>query len=410
MMDDLKHYAKYAGMWLTTRGVLTLAVLAATAGFGIGGYYMPLLTLPLGLGAAVYMHRDQTEYLRTRVKNAYKMEIAATLGKNPKEVTVPDLELVAKGDAEAGLPGNRILKEQLNAITTHHQVSLLSNIGAVGIAATLFSIVTLGGFEGIIESWQHLLQPLIDILPIHNPQVFAAGTLAGGIAFASDYTLSHLGEKFTGLNERTTYDAIQELKKERRYGKKIAPEQVLEIFVRSDDQLAQRIFEDYGNSYQNLPPQMQSTILEGVEQKSLILALTDKINEGRISANELSFLAQGQHSGVTERQPKTQHALPLFLPEILVDTLQPEREKKTGKEEKPPVQTVITVSETPQGTKVEQSSRTHSEHTTPDGSIRRSFVERYVAQVDGEKEAKNFVEKLMQENTSQQQGATGVER
>jgi|GEM_PF-5936122 len=396
MLDDLKHYAKYAGMWLTTRGVVTLAVLAATAGFGVSGHFIPLLTLPIGLAAATYMNHDRTNYLKTRTKNAYKLELAATLGKNPKEVTVSDLERVAEGDKDAGLPGNGILKERLDHIQTHHRVSLFSTIGAMGLAIGAFGLLMGGGMENVIQSWQNLIQPLTNFLPVYNPEVFAAGTLASGISFVGDYALTTLGKNLTGLNERTAYDVVQGLKKQRRSGHTIQPEQVLEVFVCRDPNLATTIQEDYGASYAELPPQKQSQVLHGLEQKDKILAMTDKINEGRMSPNELTFLVESQHSGLPERQPRQEHP-PLFLPHIL-------------SEYSLPLHTTLTVTKTPQGTKIEEETAGKSESHTADGRVASSHVERYVARVGTGKEMQSFVKRLTQESSETTQGINGRER
>lgn len=387
MMDDLKHYAKYAGMWLTTRGVLTLAVIAATAGLGMGGYYAPLLTLPIGLGAAMYMHSDRTSYLKTRTKNAYKLELAATLGKDPKEVTVADLERVAKGDSAAGLPGNAILKEQLDCIDTHHRVSLFSNVTAIGLAIAAFATIMTGGFENIIQGWQNVIKPLTDALPIRSVEAFAAGTIASGITLSSDFALTQLGKYFTGLNEPTTYDYIQDIKKQRRNGHAITPEQVLEVFVRRDPDLAARIRQDFGTDYAHLPSEEKTMVLDGLKQKELLEAITRKINEGRVSPNELTFLAEAQHSGLLERQPTQQHAQ-LFLPGIL--------QSLVG--EKIPAQTEVRVTQTPEGKKVEERTTGRSETYEPDGSVTRSFVERYAAHTGG-KDTQSFVQRISEEHS-----------
>lgn len=386
MMDDLKHYAKYAGMWLTTRGVLTLAVITATAGLGMSGYIAPLITLPIGLGAAMYMHNDRTNYLKTRTKNAYKLEVAATLGIDPRAVTVADLERVAKGDSAAGLPGNAILKEQLDCIDTHHRVSLFSNVAAIGLAIATFAAITVGGLEHVIQGWQNFIQPLTDMLPIRDATAFAAGTIASGITLSSDFALNALGKHLTGLNEPTTYDYIQDLKKQLRNGHALKPEQVLEVFVRRDPDLAARIRQDFGADYAHLPAEEKTMVLNGLKQKELLEAITRKTNEGRISPNELTFLAEAQHSGVVEHESRPLHAQ-LFLPGIL--------QGLTG--ETIPTQTGVKVTQTPEGKKVEEHTTGSSETHGPDGSVTRSFVERYASHTGG-KETQSFVQRLSEEH------------
>ncbi len=386
MLDDLKHYAKYTGMWLSTRGVVTLAVLGATMGLGLGASTVPLLSLPLGLAAAVYMNNDRSSYLKTRVKNAYKLELAATLHKDPREVTVADFERVAKGDTLAGLPGNGVLKEQLDQINADRRVSLFANIGAVGLAVATFGALMLGGFSNVIEGWQNFMEPLSSRLPVLQPDVFAVGALASGITLSSDYVLSRIGERTAGLTRQTAYDLIQEMKKDRGNGHPITPEQVLEIFVLRDPSLAASVKREYGNAYFELPREEQALVLGGLEQKDLIATLTQKINEGRVSLNELAFLAEGQHSGLPEREPVARR-VPLFLPNILAS-------KEAAK--------VAAPSPAP------EPAPATTEATPPADAPEKSYVERYVTHVNTGKESKSFVERLAQEH--EKFSALGLER
>lgn len=324
MMDDVKHYAKYAGLWLTTRGIISLAVLAATMGFGVSGYAIPLITLPIGLGMATYLTFDRSSYLKTRMKNAYKLELAATLGKDPQEVTVEDLTRVAEGDKSVKLPGNAILREQLDSIDNHRTLSLLSTVGAIGIAALAFFAIITSNSTAIIDAIQNFVQPLADNLPVKDPKIFAAGMLASGISFTSDHILHHFGNHAFGLNKHTTYEAIHEMKRLQREGVEINPEQVLGVFVSRDPLLQQHIVANYGAAYDDLPLLLQTEILTGLDQRNLIINVTEKINAGKVSPNELAFLAEAQHSGRPERkegQP-LRSAAPL-LPAIALAALKP---------------------------------------------------------------------------------------
>lgn len=393
MLDDLKHYTKYAGMWLTARGVVTLAVLGATMGLGVGGATIPLLTLPIGLGAAIYMNNDRGNYLKTRVKNAYKLELAATLDKDPTRVTVDDLERVAYGDARAGLPGNGILKEQLECIAAHRRVSLFANIGAVGVAVATFGVILGGGFGDFLQTWQNFLEPLSSRLPLVNPEVFAAGTLASGITMAADYGLETLGKTVARLENRTTYDVIQDIKKDRYNGEAVAPEQVLEVFVRRDPALADTVRREYGSAYQDLPREEQTLVLHGLAQKEMVIHLTQKINEGRVSPNELTFLAEAQHSGLPEREPRHRA---LFLPGMFAA-------RQAAPEPAAPEQSI---GEKSPAAEPPAPAAAPPAAPTPATRNSSSFVERYIAHAGNGKEAKSFVEKLaLQQEARQDMGA-----
>lgn len=386
MLDDLKHYAKYAGLWLTTRGVVSLAILTATVGLGMSGYFAPMIALPIGLAAATYMHYDRTHYLKTRVKNAYKLELAATLGKDPKEVTLEDMTRIAEGDKEAGIPANPVLQEQLTRIDKHKTLSNITSAASIGIAMVSFLAILGGGFEHILDSWKGLIEPLANNLPVSNQAVFAAGKLASGISFASDYAIHHVGMGMMGLNERTTYDIVQDIKRLRRNGKTIAPEQVLEVFVSHDPALAQAIRDTFEAPYSALTKEQRASVLAVYDKKHLIADMTAKINAGRLSPNELSFAVVGQHSGVGERDPNPHRHIHLFLPNIAAPT-------QTAT-------TTITITHPPEGVKVEQTNQGESTRQSDDGSKEAtSFVERYTSFVSGSRDnGMSHVERLLKEN------------
>ncbi len=392
MLDDLKHYTKYAGLWLTTRGVVSLAILTATVGLGMSGYFAPLIALPIGLATATYLHSDRANYLKTRVKNAYKLEIAATLGIDPKAVTLEDMLRVAEGDKEAGVTANPVLQEQLQRIDKHKFLSDITSATAIGIAMVSFLAILGGGFEHILEGWKGLLEPLASNLPVSNQAVFAAGTLASGISFASDYAIHKAGMGIMGLNERTTYDMVQNLKRLRRVGKTITPEQVLEVFVSRDPALAKAIQDTFEAPYGALTQEQRISVLAVYDKKHLITNMVAKINAGRLSPNELSFVAAGQHSGVVERDPNQHRHIHLFLPNIAspgITPVQPE-----------PATTTITITHKPEGLKAEQPHQGESiTHPTEGSKATTSFVERYTSFVSGNRDSgMSHVERLLKEN------------
>ncbi len=390
MLDDLKHYAKYAGLWLTTRGVVALAVLPAAIGMGLGAWSIPLITMPIGLGLATYLTYDRSNYLKNRVKNAYKLELAATLEKDPKEVTVQDLSEVAHGDKEAGLPGNKILHEQLDRIDKHRNFSMVSTAAAIGLAGITLAALLGGGFEHLLEPFENLANMINGKVPvISNTEIFAAGMAASGVSITTDYALSQVGNHIFGLDKKTAYDMIQDLKKERREGKDISPAQVTSVILTANPKLNKRIEKTYHMAFADMEPWQQADVIDAMDTQYGIRSLTEKINADRFSANEVAFVADGQISGLPERDPQIhKRRVQIFLPGIFAG--------RGSRETTPPVAATVEVTENGEGKVVE--AHTVSRQDMQDSENRTSFVERYVTESAIAKgESRTHVERLMDE-------------
>jgi hypothetical protein len=241
------------------------------------------LASTLGLMAAVSAGITQWEYghERKQLRDFYKDEIAAKLGKDPKSVNDRDMDALAKG---AGREANHTIAGMLRKLKRQRNVGIV-----VSTVATL-------GTYGIM----HTPAIIATALP------FLGSVIVGlSIYYAIKKPLHYLADKAFGLNKETTHDRIADIQKDRDAGKTISREQVISVFVAANPELSAFIKSQYGKEFDKLDVAHKLRITENIGKLVHIDELTDSLNLGHIRVAELAFAAEGQASGV---KPTTQDA------------------------------------------------------------------------------------------------------
>lgn len=326
--DDIKYYAKYAGLWLTKRGIGAAASLLATAGMGLT-YLVPLVTLPASLFLTNYLVKDQAEYMRVRMRNAYRREIGAVVGKDPDEVTNDDLVTVALGDEASGIPGNSVLAEQMGRVSSHSRLSIISSVLAVGIALVGILAISGGVGDGFFEPIKAFAAEYLPV--VKNHAVFAAGVVAGTLSLVSDFLIHHTGLKLLGLDKPSTFECIHQMERELRRGKAISQEEVMDVFAMHNPVVAGQVYAAFHRPFHELSAPEKQQVVQTFGEHFHIAELTQKINEGRVRTLELAFLVEGRASGVPESEPHERSHIHFFLPGITKEaeqekTAEPERQ------------------------------------------------------------------------------------
>lgn len=127
--------------------------------------------------------------------------------------------------------------------------------------------------------------------------------LASGIGMSIfNYIYDYFGEKATGLDQRSASSIVREIRHDLSKGIEISYERVFGVFVASDPALANTIAREFGAPYEELTPINQAQALITFGKHYPILELTKDLNNRQIEANELTFAAVGQKSGVPRHE------------------------------------------------------------------------------------------------------------
>jgi hypothetical protein len=254
---------------------------AITVGTVVGG---AAVTAALSAGIA------QMEYENKRqdIKDLYKEEIAAQLGKSENKVRSGDLDTIAKA--------NRTVSEQL----TKEKKQRNLNIGTIFAATAVAIGVTLFAGPAVAAV------PFLAASPI---LAFVAKAAIALIAYSVvKKPIQNLGNKMFGMDYKTSHERIESIHRDHEAGKSISRERVFAVFVHANPELDKFIESRYGKKYDALNVADKLAVTEALGGHLDVNRITDDINHGRIKATELAFAVDGRMSGVLRKmgdQPKT---------------------------------------------------------------------------------------------------------
>lgn len=384
MWEDLKHNLTYAGLWLTGRGVVALSVLAAVGFAGINPMMAPLIALPLGMGMASYLSQREANYKRQRTTNSYRNEIASTLGKDPKEVTIEDLERVAEGDRRQGIPSNRLLDERWNNISLRRTLSIAAHMLGAIVAGAAVLVLFPEMFGDALSKAGETVSSALGVSSDTGLRMVAS-VAAGAITFTVDNAVYTGGEYVLGLNKTSLYNRVQDVKRAVRLGMNVSEYDMLGLFVQADPSLASAVQQRFGLPYEELSERERAYVLTLADPVYHIRALTQAVNEKRIHGNELAFILDGRRSGVEEKCVTGR-----CDERTLIDII---RDRTHGHGKPPAIDHVTTaaVSVQPDIARAMYSDQLDAITTHPGA---RSFVERYGAP----QHTGNFQERLAAES------------
>ena len=259
----------------------TTTVSSLWTGFGVG----------LSAIASAIINVIKYKNMRSDIRELYQDEIASKLSKSPKQVTNQDMDALAAGIPERGIPANTILAEELDKLKKDRNLGILvttvSILCSIPIALTLAApIISAIGASSMTPFFQTAVTLLTKA---------AMGFVCHRIM---EYPVEAIGQKLFDMETTSTHERIANLVNEHEAGKALSKEQVLGVFISTNQQLDGFVTQNFGNTYDKLKLEVQQAIAQSFEQFIPLSDVVDSLNSGRVKITELAFSAIGQQSGV----------------------------------------------------------------------------------------------------------------
>jgi len=227
----------------------------------------------------------QMEYRQRKkeLKELYKEELSAQLGKPAEQITADDFDKLATTNHTFGEQLAKTKKERTVGIG----VIAAATFASVGIAFLVMSSAGLG------------LATAATATAAGKFMAWLATTAVAMMAYGIiKYPVQKLGEKIFGVDKKTTHERIEDIYKDHAAGKVITRERVFDVFVHANPPLDQYIRQQYGRKFDKLKPVDKLELAEAMGSQLGVAQLTDAINQGKIKATELAFTVEGKFSGV----------------------------------------------------------------------------------------------------------------
>lgn len=252
-----------------------------------------LVGISVATAAGAVVNQMTYQSRRAYMRNTYKHEVGAVLGKSPEKVTDKDVDLVAKGDPQRGIEANKTIAAGIDKLKKSRNVgilvSVLSILATVTLVVAMFSLGPVAGAATAIST----------AIGFPTAGLFITKGLAGyGIHQALEKPISWASKKLFDMEKTTTYERIAVLERDHRNGKSLGREQVLGAFVGANHELSNFVQEHYGKEYDKLNVKDKKDVADIFEQYIPITKITESLNSGRVHVSELAFSVEGKSSGV----------------------------------------------------------------------------------------------------------------
>lgn len=302
--NELGYFAKRSVFFVAGKSVAHEVAHEATPLLGLGSMFggsaVGLATIGLSAGVSAALTQMDYVHRKDNIKEMYKEEIAARLKKPTNHVTRGDLDTMA-GE-------NRVIAEEMKQIKKQRTfgvgISFLASLGA--LAAVTIALPAVVG----------LLAPAAAAAAATagtSVVTAALGSVGGFIATAATALVSyniikeplhHAADQLFNLDYATTHDKIMSLKRTREQGRAISAEQVLDVYVSSNSQLAALIRHERGKTFERMSSEEKKQVAREMNELIPLERLAEEINSGKVNATELAFAVDGQISGVQRGRPK----------------------------------------------------------------------------------------------------------
>lgn len=229
-----------------------------------------------------------------KIKEVYRNEIAAQLGKPAKSVKADDLFVLAKGDESRGIKPNGVLQEELKKQKRDRTLGVF-----LSAAATVTSFVAVHGLLDIaIKGAAEAITTSIG-LPGAGTAIATGLHIAAGVSIYNmvKKPLHWVGAKILKLDNETSHDRIANIQKDLDKGRGITQEQVLEVFAGANKQLDEFITNEYGKEFSELSQHERQQVVQDINKTVALARMTDDINNGKYNVGELAFAVEGNASG-----------------------------------------------------------------------------------------------------------------
>jgi phosphoribosylcarboxyaminoimidazole (NCAIR) mutase len=279
------------------RGAIGLAEPVATSTLNAGQIIMSstggLVSIGIGAGIDAYLNHQSFKHSQRELCALYRPQIASLVGKEPKDVGVADLKSVAATNPSLQ-----------NEIKRHRRERTVKNIAAIAGTVVAFFAV----FAAVT-----LFPPLAGLAAgaaaggLLSGAGLAYAAVAGGIGYAtlqlSRRALGAVGAKVFGIDEPSVEDKIRSMSKQHRKEQAIVPEQVMDVFVAANPELAAEVKAQFGKEWSKLPLAEKRAATAQHAETLQTPQIAASINEGRMNVRELTFRVHGQDSGVYPEDP-----------------------------------------------------------------------------------------------------------
>lgn len=276
----------YVKWYFTRRGVVSLAILAASA----AGLVVPALAgnmlLPAavaGIGGIILTTLDRLSSQRAyeqEMLDLYRHEVADEIGRAPQTLTRDDLREAAKS--------NEVIAQALKR--QEHRTALA--IGTESLAAV--ATVGLVWFFSAVEILKHAVQAVAETshIPWASLGVYlvGAGTVASIMSTFAHQAVERVIGQVTGVAKAAAHDRILELQQGLNRGQAATPEAVYGVLVAGDPDLARSIAKQFRRAYAQMDMAQQRQVLETVGVAECIGELTAQINNGTLDTGRLAYM------------------------------------------------------------------------------------------------------------------------
>jgi hypothetical protein len=281
-MEHAFHWLFGGGVGSSAGALGTLGTFGVIAGVGVATI------------ASASINMLKYNNLRSDICDTYRDEIAGKLNKDPMQVTVKDMDTLAKGAPDRGIEANQTLAEELQKLKGDRNLGI--GITLISILAALPLAMWVGG--GLAFSAGGITLANAGVL---------LGKLAIGFAChkAIEYPVEAAGQAIFHMEGQSTHERIEELINVRAVGKELSKEQVLGVFLSANQELQEFVKQQFGGEYDKLALPVKQRIVETFEQFVPIGQVTESLNTGRVRITELAFSANGQSSGILPSEKPT---------------------------------------------------------------------------------------------------------
>jgi hypothetical protein len=252
-----------------------------------------LLSIGVGAGVNCYLNHLEHKHNQKQLCTLYRPQLAALTGKELSQIGVEDLQSVAAD--------NPTLQNEL--IRNDHKRNIKNVAGIVSTAVAFTAVFAAIAF----------FPPLAGLAAAAaTGGLFSgAGLLFAGVAGVLGFGAVHysrksaiaIGNRVMGLDEPSVADKIETLDKMHRKEVTIRPEQVMDIFVSANPSLSADIEGRYGKKFEDMMVNEKRSVTAEYADALNAPQIAKAINEGRLNAAEMTFLAHGQTSGVYPDEP-----------------------------------------------------------------------------------------------------------
>lgn len=278
LFDDIGDFLKALRVHLFGKGIMTLAVLAASfAAPLLGSWVLPMVAIGGVVLTAVNRFYREGLY-QDRMVNLYRDDIARELGIQPEEVTRAHLKEAAKTNDVIDQALTRMHHKTWMAIGTAVLAStvtwlLVGGIGMEKIQAVAHDL--LGGIGG------NTLAGLASYIGVTTVSATSSLVLKDGLRLALIANPKHSG---------CAHDHIVDMQQDIAHGRAVTKEQVYSIIVDANPQVRTTITKRYRESFDHMTPAERNSVLQEIGLGSQMQNLADQINRGALKPAQLAYL------------------------------------------------------------------------------------------------------------------------